>query len=157
MSCGGEPGHVRAGLGGDHVGRGRPDARDRADQFPETAKGLDHHLDPFGELVDGRGVLVEQGQVHPGQERVVVGEPTSQRLDQLWCLGAQPTLSQIGQHGGVALPVDQGLEHRPTGDPDDVGGHRGQLDAGVLEQLLQPLHLPRAFAGDRGPGAGQVP
>jgi hypothetical protein len=30
-----------------------------------------------------------------------------------------------------------------------VGGHRGQLDPGVLQQLLQPLDLPAAFSSDR--------
>jgi len=29
--------------------------------------------------------------------------------------------------------------------------------AGVFEQFLQPLHLPGAFAGDHGAGAGQIP
>ncbi len=157
MPGGGEPGHVGAGLGDDDVGGQGADPGDGADQVPEPAKGLDHHLDPGGELVDRRGVLVDQVQVHPGQERVVVGEPAGQRLGQRRDLGAQPALGQVGQRGGVAFPGDQRLEHRPARDPDDVGGHRGQLDAGVLEQLLQPLDLPAAFPGDRGPGPGQVP
>lgn len=64
---------------------------------------------------------------HPDQERVVIGEPPGQRFDQLGRFGAQPLLGQIGQLPRVALAVGQGLEHRPAGDPDDVGGHRGQF------------------------------
>ena len=71
-------------------------------------------------------------------------------------LGAHSPLGQIGQHRGVALPGDQRFEHGPSRDPGDVGGHRGQLDPGVFEQLLQPLDLPGAFPGDRGAGAGQI-
>ena len=41
----------------------------------------------------------------------------------------------------VALPGDQRLKHRPTGDPENVGGDRGELDSGVLEELLQALDL----------------
>ena len=59
------------------------DAGDGADQVAEPLKGLDHHLDPVGELLDRGGVLVDQVQVHPGQERVVLGEPAGQRLGQL--------------------------------------------------------------------------
>ena len=112
VSRGGETGHVRAGLGGDHVGDQGADPGDRADQFPEPAKGFDHHLDPFGELVDRCGVAVDQVQVHPGQERVVLAEPAGQRLDQLGCLVPQPAFGQVRQYHRFALSLDEGLEHR---------------------------------------------
>ena len=75
MIGGGEPGHIRAGLDDDRVGDQGADARDRADQVPEPEKGLDRLLDAYGERLDRRGVLVDQAQVGPGQERVVRGEP----------------------------------------------------------------------------------
>ena len=78
MLCGGESGHVGSGLGDDDVGGVPTDAGDGADQVAEAAKGFDHHLDSIGELLDGRGVLVDQIQVHAGQERVMVGEPAGQ-------------------------------------------------------------------------------
>jgi hypothetical protein len=34
------------------------------------------------------------------------------------------------------------------GDPHDVGGHRPELEQGILQQLLQPLHVPGG-AGNR--------
>ena len=146
-SGGGEPGHVGAGLGDDDVGGQGADPGDRADQVPEALKGLDHHLDPGGELLDRGGVLVDQVQVHPGQERVVLAEPAGQRLGQRGDLRPQPPLGQIGQHGRVAFPGDQRLEHRPPRHAEDVGGDRGQLDPGVLEQLLQPLRPPGRVPG----------
>ena len=46
-------------------------------------------------------------------------------------LGPHPPSGQPGQHPRVALPGDQRRHHLPTGDPEDVGGHHRQLDAGV--------------------------
>ena len=133
------------------------DAGDRADQVVEPLKGLHHHLDPRGELVDRVGVPVDQVQMDLRQERVVLVEPPVQRLGQLGDLVPQPTLGQIGQHDGVVVAGDQRVEHQPTGHPEDVGGNGRQLDPGVLQQLLQPLGLPGTLTGDRGPRPGQVP
>lgn len=83
VSGAGEPGHVRAGLGNDDVGDEGADPRDPADQLVEPAKGLDHLLDLLGQLRDGAGVLADQAQAHPEQERVLVAEPPGQCLDQL--------------------------------------------------------------------------
>jgi len=108
------------------------------------------------DLLDRDRVPVDQIQVHPGQETMVLGEPAGQCLGQRRDLRAQPALGQIGQRSGVVLPVDQRFEHQSSRDAHDVGGDRGQFDTGVLEQLLQPLDLAAALAGDRGPGPGQV-
>ena len=80
-----------------------------------------------------------------------------QRLGQLRDLGAQAPLGQIGQHGRVMLAIDQRLQHQPARHAGDVAGHRGQLDPGILQQLLQPLDLPAAFSSHRRAGPGQVP
>src|SRR5665647_3465908 len=86
----------------------------------------------------------------------MVGEAPVQRLAQLTQLPTQLPFRQIGQHLGVALTGDQRFEHRPPGDAHDVGGDRGELDARVLEQLLQPLDLPSPLPGQRGARPGQV-
>ena len=157
VAGGGEAGHVGAGLGDGDVGDSGADPGQGGDQVPDYTKGFDHHLDPGGEVVDGAGVLVDQVQVQPGQEGVVLTEPSGQRLGQFGDLAAQPPLGQLRQRGRVALPGDQRLEHGPAGDAADVGGHRRQLDPRVLQQLLQPLDLTGAFPRDGGPGPGQVP
>ena len=66
-------------------------------------------------------------------------------------LGPQPALGQLGQHLGVALPGDQGRQHRPTRAPEHAGGDRVQLGAGVLQGLLDALAL-----GGVGPGRGRL-
>jgi hypothetical protein len=60
MLCGREFGHVGSGFVDHDVGGVPADAWDRADQVAEAAKGFHHHLDPPGELLDGRGVLIDQ-------------------------------------------------------------------------------------------------
>jgi hypothetical protein len=88
---------------------------------------------------------------------VVVIEAAGQRLHQGATLAAHPPPGQLGEHLGVAPPGDQRLQHRPSGDPHDVGGHRGQLDQGVLQQLLQPLHVPGALGGQVAAQPGVLP
>ena len=88
-------------------------------------KGRDRRLDPRGDVIDRCGVLVDQVQVNPGQERMMFGEPTGQRLGQRRDLGAQPAFGQIGQCGGVAVAGDQRFQHGPSRDAEDVGGDRG--------------------------------
>jgi hypothetical protein len=87
---------------------------------------------------------------------MVGAEPADQGLLEQGDLGAQATLGQLGQHLGVADAGDQGLQHRPAGDTQDVGGHTRQLDAGVLQQLLQPLGLAGAFLDHGLAVAGEV-
>src|SRR6266508_2510292 len=116
----------------------------------------------------------------PSQRLPLVGLPErrlppvrllpGQRLAQLGELGAQPALGQLGQHPGVALPGDQRRQHRPTRHAQHVSGDRVQLDAGVLQGLLDTLTLrgvrldqPLAIAGqvaqlaDRGRGHEAAP
>jgi hypothetical protein len=76
---------------------------------------------------------------------VVVVEAAGERFDQGGVPEAQPPAGERGEHLGVALAGDQRLEHRPPGDTEDVAGDRGELDQGVLEQLLQPLRVPGAL------------
>jgi hypothetical protein len=98
-------------------------------------------------------VLVEVG---PGQEGVVLAEPARQRLGERGDLDAGLALGEIGQQVRVAFARDRCFEHGPPGDAHDVGGHRRELDAGVLQQLLQVLRDLAALAGRVGPGAGGV-
>ena len=71
----------------------------------------------------------------------MVAEPAPQGLAQLRQLGAQPATGQLGQHLGVAFPANQGSQHRPPRDAQHVSGDRVQLDAGVLQGLLDALAL----------------
>jgi hypothetical protein len=55
---------------------------------------------------------------------------------------------------GLRPPGDQRFDHRPARDPVDVGEHAGDLDQGVLQQLLDPLLDPGAVFDqiEAGPG-----
>jgi len=148
--------HVDTGVGNDHVCDQGADPGDGADEFAEPLKRLDHHLDPLGQLVDRRGVPVDQIQVHACEERVVLVEPAVKRLSELGDLRPQPPLGQLRQRGGIAVAGDERLQHRPTGDAQDVGGDRGQLDSRILQELFQPLRFPRTFPSDSGACSSQV-
>jgi len=60
-----------------------------------------------GDLVDRCGVLVGQVEVNPGEERVMVGEPTRRRLGQRGDLAAQPALARSASAAGSRLPATQ--------------------------------------------------
>jgi len=102
-------------------------------QVAEAAKGFDHHLDSIGELLDGRGVLVDQVQVHAGQKRVMGGEPTGGGFGQLRDFHPQPFLGEVGHGRRIGFAGDQGFQHRPRGGAVEVSGDRGQFDPGVFE------------------------
>ena len=72
-------------------------------------------------------------------------------------LGRMRVRANLGQHLGISLAGDQGLQHSPARLAQHVGGHRVELDAGVLQQLLDALGLLGPLLGQLGPVAGQVP
>jgi hypothetical protein len=103
-----------------------------------------------------RGVdRVGLAQVQAEQEAVVVGEPPGQRRAQPRRLGLDPGVDQGEQPVGVALARDQRLQDRPPAQARDVGQHRGELEVGVLERLLQPLHVAGPLADQLLAGAQQ--
>jgi hypothetical protein len=57
---------------------------------------------------------------------------------------------------GEALAGDQRGEHLASRDPEDVADHAGELDLGVLEQLLDPLHFAGPLTDQAAPVAGEV-
>jgi hypothetical protein len=105
-----------------------------------------------------RGLQLRQMRHGQADEQcVVVAKPASQRLAELGELAAQPALGQLGQHLGVALPGDQGGQHRPTRHAQDVGGDRVELDAGVLQGLLDALTLRGVGLDEPLAVTGQIP
>ena len=66
-------------------------------------------------------------------------EAAGERLAQLRDLRAHPGLRELGELLGVGDAGEQGLEHRPGGLRVGVRRDGGELDAGVLEHLLEPL------------------
>ena len=113
-------------------------------------------FDAGGEGGDLRGEGVDLIEQHPREFGVVVVEPAGQRLDQGGPLDLHPAARQIGEPTRVAFPGDQRLEHVPHRQRVQRRRHRRHLDQRVLEQLLQPLPVAGAFAGQIDPQPGVV-
>lgn len=152
-----EAGDVVADLREDHLGGPRAHARDGHQEFDAAAKGRDLCVDPLIQPFLHGGAGVDTVEHRPGQERVVGGEVAGQCLDQGVGLAAHGALGQVRQDAWVAFAGDEGLQHRPAGNAQNVGDRDGQLDPGVLQELLQRLGLPGAFTDHLGAIAGQIP
>ena len=87
----------------------------------------------------------------------MVVEPSGQRLDQGGPLDLHPAARQIGEPTRVAFPGDQPRQHVPHRQGVQRRRDRRHLDQRVLEQLLQPLPVAGAFAGQIDPQPGVVP
>ena len=71
-------------------------------------------------------------------------------------LGSHPALRVLGEHPRVALAGDERVEHEARRLAGDVRDHAVQLDAGVLEQVLQPLNFAGPLLRQRGAVPRQV-
>src|SRR3954451_23356881 len=162
VSGGREPGHLDADLGEDALGGPIADSGNGVQPVTGlgerdaglAGRGGEQGVDALVQFGDRALQMLDVLQRQPDQQRVVLAEPAAQRLTQRRGLGAKLPAGQLDQHLGVAFAGDQGGEHGPAGDAEDVGGDRVQLDARVLQRLLDPLGLggvrldqPLAIAG----------
>jgi hypothetical protein len=76
------------------------------------------------------------------QQRVQRLESSLKRLAQRRDLRPHPALGKIGEDRRVGRPRYERVEHRAARPAKDVGGDAVELDAGVLERLVQPVRLP---------------
>jgi len=137
----GEDGHVGTDLGDDALRR------------PLADPG--HGVDPGGGLsergherlhlpIQGGDRLIQmldQVKRDADEQGMVLAEATPQRLAQLRDLAPHPRLRQLCQHLWISLARHEGLQHGGSRHPQDVGGDRSQLDAGILQGLLDALAL----------------
>lgn len=63
----------------------------------------------------------------------------------------------VGQSARVAFPGNDRVHHGPARHAVDIGGHQGQLHAGVLEKLLDTVLLSGAHVDQVRAVAGEVP
>jgi hypothetical protein len=78
-----------------------------------------------------------QGQHLTDQKGVMGPKASGQRLPQRRELSAQRAARQVGQDVGIAGALREGVEHGATGDPEDITGHRRQLDARAVASVEQ--------------------
>lgn len=151
-----EPGHVTAGLGDDHSGAFAVDPRHGHQVLDLVSEWGEFGVDACGHLLDDGAQFIDPAQDDCAEERMVVVETACQRLDQRIVFEPQLLFGQIGEDLWIPFTVDEVLHHRSTGHPEDVGGHRGELHAGVFKDLLQPLRFPVAFPDRGGPIPGEI-
>jgi hypothetical protein len=85
-----------------------------AEPIPSPGERDEHLVDVGVELGDRGLQLLQVRHGQADQQRVVATKAAPQRLAKLGELGPQPALGQLGQDPRVALPGDQGRQHRPT-------------------------------------------
>ena len=111
-------------VGDDGLGGALADPGDGVQPVTGHRERGDHLVDSRIQLGDGSLQVLQVGKRQPDQQPVMVAEPARQRLAQLGELLAQLALGQLRQDLGVALPTDEGGQHRPARDAQDVGGDR---------------------------------
>ena len=122
------------------------DAGDRAQQLNgrrERARSARRSLGQTCAICSSRKSMC--ARIAPTSSACMRVEAALQRLAQRRDLLAQPALGQLGQHLGVGRPGDERVEHRAARDAEDVRRDAVELDAGVLQHLVQPVGLPRAL------------
>lgn len=105
----------------------------------------DHPVDLGRETSDGLIEVVQLGQNFTDDQGVVAGKAALERLAQGRYLRPQPAFDQFRQDPGIAAAFDQGGEYGASRGAQDVRGHGGELDRGVLKDFIQPLGLPAPF------------
>jgi hypothetical protein len=146
VTGGGEDAHVGAGLGDDHFGGAPLHTGDRAEQLNRRRERADLLLDRLGEQADLLVEEVDVGEDRADHDPVLGVEAALERLPERRQLLAQLALRELGEHGRVGRTSAERVEHRPPGGAENVGRDAVELDAGVLEDLVQPVGLALALA-----------
>lgn len=152
----GEPTHVDPDLGDDRLGGDLADA-DHGAQALNLALERGHlDLQALVEGVDLCTQVVDVVEVGAQHEGVVLAEAALQGEAQLGEPRPGAGEGHLGQHVRVALAGDQGLDHVTRAIAEHIGDDRVELDAGVLQDLLDPLGLPGPLLGELFAISGQV-
>ena len=144
-----EPAHVGAGLGDDHVDREAIEAGNGEQRLVDRIERGGAGIDLLGQRRDRVVEEVEVTEDPTTGHGVVRAEVAGQRFCERRDLRSHLALGQRGESRRVLLAGDQCFDHRATGLGQDLRRDRGQLDAGVLKDLLEPLDL-----GDPGVDLG---
>jgi len=132
------------------------DAWDRGQTFNRRCKRGQQLLDAPAEFRTGFLDVVDVGQQPAYHEAMVRPEATGKGLAQLRELLAQLAAGQVGQQRRIRGAGYQCHQHRATRYTQRVGGHAGELDAGVLQNLVQPIGGSRALFGQALAITGEV-
>ena len=85
----------------------------------------------------------------------MLGHPAAQRLAKLLRRRLDPAMRQPGQCVGIAFTGNQGFDHRPPAQIQDIGERRIELDVGIFQRLLEPLDVAASLAHELLAGSQQ--
>lgn len=105
-------------------------------------------VDLAADRVDRLVQVVEVGQELAHQEGVLGTEAASERLAQGRQLLAQLTPCELGQDRRIGRARQEGVEHRAAGGAEQARGDRGELDARILQDLVQAVGVAGAFLNE---------
>jgi len=147
VTGGGEAAHVGADLGYDDLSGQVTDARDGPQQADRLAERVEIAVHLRIDLGQGGAKRVELAQVQASREAVPISDAPAERSPQRlrWSLDA--ALHKGEQRVRSAFAVDQGLHDGSTADAHTLGQHGAELEVGMIERLLQPLHMAGLLAG----------
>jgi hypothetical protein len=80
------------------------------------------------------------------QEAVVLGNPPGQSLAKLLLGRLDALMGEGGQPGRISLAGNHRLKHGPAALAKHVAEQAGDLDIGLLQRLVDALHVPRLVA-----------
>lgn len=152
-----ERGHIHAGLGDDVLRAGGLIPGMVASRSRAQPRSLSVTSTSIMPVITPMCSSMRSMRSKASWTRRVVGEVPVESESELLSLGPQPSPGQVGEDQRTGLAGDEGFAKRPAGRPQGAGGHRGVLDAGGLDNLLQPLDLPGLLCGEQGAVSGQVP
>ncbi len=73
-----------------------------------------------------------------------------------WIFGLHAAPSGLSQFCGVFLSRHECVQYLPSGNTQDIAGHRPQFDIGVLQELVDAIGSSRVFALELGAMPRQV-
>lgn len=149
--------HVRSDLGHHRLSRRLAHPRDRVQELDRLLKRARPLLDLLAQPLDAGIQFAEVAELLPQQEPLVFPHDTGQRCLQGCLFSLQPALGHRGQQLGILDALDHRLQHLPPGDPEHVGHHRGRLDVGSLQDLLNPVWPRPPAPGSASCGSGPTP
>jgi hypothetical protein len=120
-------------------------ARDGVEKLDLIRERGDHPLYLDAKLCNRLVEVVDVGEDLAHHEGVMGGEASFQSIPERRQLRAQLPPGQLRQYLRVGGALDEGIEHRPAGDPKHTGGHTREFDARILQDLIQTLDFPGAL------------
>ena len=117
-----------------------------------------HRLERDEPPVDHGQRLIEKAFAKIARQKRMVGpKAADERPAQRGQLLPQRPARQVGQHDRIGRAGDQGAQHRPSARAHHVRDDARQLEAGVLQDLTQPVHLLGPIPHLLYPIPGQIP